>query len=192
MTKSITLLFPGQGTQYVGMGKALIDHPTYEYLKKADQALNFPISKLMLEGPEEDLQLTENTQPAILTYSIALFEKLSQILSEHEVKIERVLGHSVGEYAALVACQAISFEEALQAVRLRGQFMQTAVAPGKGKMYAVMRVPQELVLQACTEASSAENKVMPANFNEPNQIVISGEATAADYGSRCRDQMARK
>jgi len=178
--KSVTLLFPGQGSQYVGMGKALEGHSSYEFLEKANKALEFPISKIMLNGPEEELKLTENTQPAILTHSIALFDKLLEILLSNNIKIDRVLGHSVGEYAALVACKTLSFEDAVKAVRLRGQFMQAAVPAGKGKMYAVMRVPQDLIVKACEEVSTDEKKVMPANFNEPNQIVISGEAETAD------------
>ncbi|MDD0853958.1 ACP S-malonyltransferase [Halobacteriovorax sp. GB3] len=180
MTKSVTLLFPGQGAQYVGMGKALEGHSSYELFEKANQALGFNISQMMFEGPEEELKLTENTQPAILSHSVALFEKLKELLDNKGVKIDRVLGHSVGEYAALVAAGALPFEDAVKAVNLRGKFMQEAVPAGKGKMFAIMKVPAEKIEQACTEASTETEKVMPANFNEPNQTVISGEANACD------------
>jgi [acyl-carrier-protein] S-malonyltransferase len=176
MTKSLTLLFPGQGAQYVGMGKDL----DQSLFAKADSALGFSLSSLMLEGPEEELKLTQNTQPAILSHSIALYEKVRKILDEREVKIDRVLGHSVGEYAALVAAGVLSFEDAVKAVNLRGKFMQTAVPSGKGKMIAVMKVPEATIIAACEAASTDEEKVMPANFNEPNQTVISGEANACD------------
>jgi [acyl-carrier-protein] S-malonyltransferase len=176
MAKSITLLFPGQGAQYVGMGTGL----NLELFSKADSALGFSLSEIMAHGPEDELKLTQNTQPAILTHSIALYEKVSKILSEREVKIDRVLGHSVGEYAALVAAGVLSFEDAVKAVHLRGKFMQEAVPAGLGKMIAVMKVPQEKIIAACVAASTDIEKVMPANFNEPNQTVISGAAAACD------------
>jgi [acyl-carrier-protein] S-malonyltransferase len=176
MPKSITLLFPGQGAQYVGMGKDL----NSDIFSQSDSALGFSLSKVMLEGPEEELKLTQNTQPAILSHSIALFEKVNKILKEREIKIDRVLGHSVGEYSALVAAGVLSFEEAVKAVHLRGKFMQSAVPAGKGKMIAIMKVPQETIIAACDAASTNDEKVMPANFNEPNQTVISGEVNACD------------
>lgn len=180
MTKSVTLVFPGQGSQYVGMGKALEGQPSYEFLNKANSALGFDLKKMMLEGPDEDLKLTANTQPAILTHSVALFDKLWEILLNKGTKIDRVLGHSVGEYAALVAAKAISFEDAVKAVNLRGTYMQEAVPAGKGKMVAVMKVPIEKIEECCKAVSENGNEVMPANFNEPNQTVISGHAEACD------------
>lgn len=174
MTKKVTLLFPGQGSQYVGMGKDLDS----ELLKQADGALGYDLSKIMLEGPEEDLKLTRNTQPAILTHSIMLLNKLLPILEKKGIEIERVLGHSVGEYGALVAAEAISFEDAVQAVNLRGMFMQEAVPAGVGAMYAIMKVSEEDIIKACAHASKGEEKVMPANFNSPDQIVISGGKNA--------------
>ena len=138
MTKSVTLIFPGQGAQYVGMGKSLEGETSYQLFNQANQTLGFSLSTLMFEGPEEDLKLTENTQPAILAHSVALFQKVKTILDEKGITIDRVLGHSVGEYAALVAAGVLSFEDALKAVNLRGKFMQEAVPAGKGKMYAVM------------------------------------------------------
>jgi [acyl-carrier-protein] S-malonyltransferase len=175
----VTLLFPGQGAQYVGMGKNLLDFPeSKNVFDKADEALGFKISNLCFEGPVEDLTLTENTQPAIVTHSIALFEKLKTILDEKNISINRVLGHSVGEYSALVAAGSISLEDAVLAVKSRGSFMQDATPAGVGKMFAIMRVPSEIVTKACEASSNEENKVMAANFNEPTQTVISGHAEA--------------
>jgi len=178
MTKSVTLLFPGQGSQYIGMGSQLKGHPSFEFLNKADKALGYSISKIMLEGPEDDLKLTQNTQPAILAHSVALYEKLLELLKNKNIKVDRVLGHSVGEYAALVAAKAISFEDAVRAVHFRGKYMQEAVPVGKGKMVAVLKVSEEKVLEACKASSQLGSEVMPANFNDPEQIVISGEAEA--------------
>lgn len=178
--KKVVLIFPGQGSQYVGMGKSLEGHPSFELLEKANNTLGYNLSKIMLEGPEEELTLTQNTQPAILTYSIGLFQKAKEILDAAGVEISAVLGHSVGEYPALVAAGALSFEDALRSVHNRGKYMQEAVPAGMGKMYAVMRVPAEIVEKACKEVSIEGNEVMPANFNEPGQIVISGHADACD------------
>lgn len=180
MTKSVTLVFPGQGAQYVGMGKALEGQPSFEFLNKANNALGFDLKKMMLEGPDEDLKMTANTQPAILTHSVALFDKAWEILLNKGVKIDRVLGHSVGEYAALCAAKVLNFEDAVKAVNLRGQYMQEAVPAGKGKMVAVMKIPMEKIEECCKAVSEPDNEVMPANFNEPNQTVISGHAEACD------------
>lgn len=178
--KKVVLLFPGQGAQYVGMGKNLEGHSSYELLNKANEVLGYDLSKIMLDGPEEDLTLTQNTQPAILTHSVGLYHKVKELLDEKGIEVSAVMGHSVGEYAALVAAGALSFEDAVKAVNNRGKFMQEAVPAGMGKMYAVLRVPQEIVEKACLESSTDDNKVMPANFNEPGQIVISGHAEACD------------
>ncbi len=180
MVKSVTLIFPGQGAQYVGMGSSLAGQPSAELLDKANTALGYDLKNMMLNGPEEDLTLTANTQPAILTYSTALFERLQEILTKNDIKIDRVLGHSVGEYAALVAAKSLSFEDAVKAVNLRGTYMQEAVPAGMGKMIAVMKVPMDIIEKACRECSEENNEVMPANFNEPNQTVISGHAEACD------------
>lgn len=180
MAKSVTLIFPGQGAQYVGMGKALEGHSSYELFEKANETLGFSLSNLMFEGPEEELKMTANTQPAILNHSVALFKKLKEILDANGVTIDRVLGHSVGEYAALVAAGVMSIEDATKAVNLRGKYMQDAVPAGKGKMFAIMKVSEETIRKACEVSSEANSEVMPANFNEPNQIVISGEANACD------------
>ena len=175
---SVTLLFPGQGSQYVGMGRALEGKKNFNLLPFADKVLGYSLSKIMLEGPEDQLALTENTQPAIVSYSLALFNELTEFLKGKSVPIEACLGHSVGEYAALAACEAISTEDAIKAVHHRGKFMQQAVPVGKGKMVALLKVPEDIVLKACEAASNQEEKVMPANFNEPNQIVISGHSEA--------------
>lgn len=176
MSQSVTLIFPGQGAQYVGMGSEL----DQELFKKANDSLGFDIAGLMKDGPEEDLKLTANTQPAILTHSIALFQKVKSLLDEKSIKIDRVLGHSVGEYAALVAAGSLRFEDAVKAVNLRGTYMQEAVPAGKGKMIALMKVPADVIEAVCQECSNEEESVMPANFNEPNQTVISGHASACD------------
>lgn len=177
----VTLIFPGQGSQYVGMGKNLLNYNECKSIfEKADQTLNYSISKLCFEGPEEVLKQTENTQPAILTHSIALFEKLKILLAQKNIKIDRVLGHSVGEYGALVAAGSLNFQDAVKAVHMRGKYMQAAVPTGQGKMYALLRVPQDVVEKACIDASSTNSQVMAANFNEPGQIVISGHSEACD------------
>jgi [acyl-carrier-protein] S-malonyltransferase len=174
MTKSVTLLFPGQGSQYIGMGKDL----DQSLFSKGNDILGYDLKKIMLDGPDEELKLTHNTQPAILQHSIALLEKLIPLLEKHNVKIDRVLGHSVGEYAALVAAGVLSLGDATKAVHLRGKFMQEAVPVGKGKMFAILKVPANIVETACKNASLLDSEVMPANFNDPSQIVISGESAA--------------
>ncbi len=180
MTTEVTLLFPGQGAQYVGMGKNLEGEAFFDYLERANAALGYDLSKIMLEGPEEELTLTQNTQPAILTHSVALLEKVKPILEKKGMKITRVLGHSVGEYAALVAAGVMKFEDAVRAVHLRGKYMQEATPEGVGGMVAVLKVPASVVKLACESVSNDKEKVMPANFNDPDQIVISGHKTACD------------
>lgn len=176
----VTLVFPGQGSQYVGMGSTLKDHAAFDYFARADRALGFSLTSLCLEGPEDQLKLTEFTQPAIVTHSVALFELLKPKLSAMGVSIDRVLGHSVGEYAALVAAGALSFEDAVKAVNLRGKAMQDAVPVGQGKMIAILKIDSTWVEKACAAASTETEQVMPANFNDPKQIVISGHAAACD------------
>jgi len=177
----VSLIFPGQGSQYVGMGKALQGFPECKSVfDKADAALDFKISELCFEGPVETLKETENTQPAIVTHSVALFEKLKKILNEKNIPIDRVLGHSVGEYSALVASGSLSIEDAVKSVKNRGRFMQEATPIGVGKMYAILRVPSEIVTEACKNASLDNSKVMAANYNEPTQTVISGHAEACE------------
>lgn len=171
----VTVVFPGQGTQYVGMGQSFSDS---SFFSRASEAVGFDLKKLMLEGPAEELKLTENTQPAIVAHSLMLFERLQSFLEKKNISIQRVLGHSVGEYAALAAAEVMSLEEAVRSVHFRGKFMQEAVPQGKGTMFAILKQPESLIKEACVEASTEKEKVSPANFNEPNQIVISGEKKA--------------
>ena len=174
MAKSVTLLFPGQGSQYVGMGKDL----NHDLFNEGNKILGFDLKKIMHEGPEEELKLTHNTQPAILKHSITILNQLLPILEKYNVKIDRVLGHSVGEYAALVAAGVLSANDAIMSVHLRGKYMQEAVPVGMGKMFAILKVPGDIVTLACKNSSEAGSEVMPANFNDPSQIVISGESQA--------------
>lgn len=173
----ITVVFPGQGTQYVGMGNAFSD---MDYFERANLATGYDLKKMMLEGPVEDLKLTENTQPAIVAHSLMLFDKLQSFLKQKNISIERVLGHSVGEYAALAAAGSMTFEEAVKAVHYRGKYMQEAVPQGKGSMYAILKQNEQTIRDACEAASTSEEKVSPANFNEPSQIVISGDKLACE------------
>jgi len=173
----VTLVFPGQGTQYVGMGKDFIDTHFFE---RANEATGYNLKQIMLEGPVELLKLTENTQPAIVAHSLMLFEQLKVILASKEISVEQVLGHSVGEYAALASAGVLSFEDAVKAVHFRGKFMQEAAPAGKGTMYAILKQSEELIREACLVASTDTEEVSPANFNEPTQIVISGDKTACE------------
>lgn len=177
----VTVVFPGQGTQYVGMGKVFSDHAHFE---KANEATGYDLKKMMLEGPADDLKLTENTQPAIVAHSLMLFEKLEGLLKNKNITIERVLGHSVGEYAALAAAGVMEFGDAVRAVHFRGKYMQEAVPAGKGTMYAILKQTEATVKEACEAASTSEEKVQPANFNEPAQIVISGDKFACERAIR--------
>jgi [acyl-carrier-protein] S-malonyltransferase len=177
--QKIVVIFPGQGSQYVGMGKNL-NANALSYFDRANEALGFNLKEICFNGPEEKLKLTENTQPAIITHSLALFSELENICHTNKIQIQAVLGHSVGEYAALAAAQVLSFENAIKAVHLRGRFMQEATPVGVGKMFAIMRVPAEILKEACELNSNEEQQCMPANFNEPGQIVISGHAKACE------------
>ncbi|MFP5386895.1 MAG: ACP S-malonyltransferase [Bacteriovoracia bacterium] len=181
----VTIVFPGQGTQYVGMGKVFSD---FAFFDRANTATGYDLKKMMLEGPAEDLKLTENTQPAIVAHSLMLFDKLQGLLTTKNITIERVLGHSVGEYAALAAAGVMSFEESVRAVHYRGKFMQEAVPAGKGTMYAILKQDENTIREACAAASTSDEKVSPANFNEPNQIVISGDKYACERAIRLMEE----
>ncbi|PYS46882.1 MAG: [acyl-carrier-protein] S-malonyltransferase [Acidobacteria bacterium] len=178
MAKGLAYIFPGQGSQYSGMGRELAEKykASRQVFEEADDALGFSISLLCFEGTAEELQLTENTQPAILTTSIAT---LRAIEDEGFKAADFVAGHSLGEYSALVAAGALSLTDAVRTVRLRGRFMQEATPVGSGAMAAVIGADVGTVEEACNEA--AQNEVCsPANINSPNQIVIAGSAQAVD------------
>jgi [acyl-carrier-protein] S-malonyltransferase len=171
----IAFLFPGQGSQFAGMGKSLAD--SYECARKvfeeADEALGFSLSKLCFEGPDEQLKLTENTQPALLTVSVAALS----VLTEKGLKPELVAGHSLGEYSALVAAGALKFADAVRLVRQRGRYMQEAVPAGVGAMAALLRLPEGKLAEILAEAAQGE-VVSAANLNSPDQVVIAGHAGA--------------
>jgi len=169
-------IFPGQGSQYPGMGKELADtFPVARHLfEEADDALGFKLSELCFAGSDADLKLTANTQPAILTASIAVLKVAQQVTG---LRADYVAGHSLGEYSALVCSGALSFADAVRTVRARGTFMQEAVPVGSGTMAAILGVERDVLEDICREA--AENEVVaPANFNSPGQIVIAGSVTA--------------
>ncbi|MCX8012314.1 MAG: ACP S-malonyltransferase, partial [Desulfobacterota bacterium] len=169
----IAFIFPGQGAQTVGMGKDLYNNfsQAREIFAEADEALGFKLSSLCFEGPERELTRTANTQPAILTVSIAT---LRVIESNLEIKPDYAAGHSLGEYSALIATGALSFSDGVKAVQKRGQFMQEAVPEGKGGMAAILGLNREEVEEICKQAADGEG-ITPANFNCPGQIVVSGE-----------------
>jgi [acyl-carrier-protein] S-malonyltransferase len=173
----VTIVFPGQGTQYVGMGKEFVDT---NFFDKANEATGYDLKQIMLEGPAETLKLTENTQPAIVAHSLMLFEQLKMILASKGISVEQVLGHSVGEYSALAAAGAMSFKDAVSSVHFRGKFMQEATPAGKGTMFAILKQSEEIIREATIHASTDDEKVSPANFNEPSQIVISGDKAACE------------
>ncbi len=171
-----SFLFPGQGSQYPGMGKDLAEHFAIarQTFEEADDALGFKLSSLCFDGPEDDLKLTFNTQPAILVTSIAA---LRVVLQETGLTADCVAGHSLGEYSALVCSGALSLADAVRTVRSRGTFMQEAVPVGLGAMAAILSAEADALIAICEEASQGE-VVAPANFNSPGQIVIAGHATA--------------
>ena len=166
-------VFPGQGSQYVGMGRELAErYPVVrETFAEADEVLGFSLSRLCFQGPEDELTLTRNTQPALLTMSVAVF----RLLKGEGLRVKLAAGHSLGEYRALVAAQALSFPDAVRTVRLRGQLMEEAVPPGIGTMGAVLGLEREVVEALCAEVSGV---VEPATYNGPGQVVVAGETAA--------------
>ena len=186
----IAFIFPGQGSQAVGMGKALAD--AFEICRQtfaeADEALGEPLSRLIFEGPEDRLRLTENTQPAILTVSVAAW----RLLASRGFEPAFVAGHSLGEYSAHVCAGTIEFADAVRIVRRRGRYMQEAVPVGQGAMSAVMGLDVAAVAQACAEAAEGE-VVSPANMNMPGQVVIAGATAAvARAGERAKAMGAKR
>jgi [acyl-carrier-protein] S-malonyltransferase len=174
-------VFPGQGSQHVGMGKdwAAENEAVRQVYEQADLALGYSLSKLCFEGPEEELKLTYHTQPAILTTSIAFWTQVKDRLP----KPDYVAGHSLGEYSALVASGALSFEDAIRTVRKRGQFMDEAVPAGEGAMAAVLGGDSSTITSLCEQISLSGEVVQPANLNCPGQVVISGSKEGVEQAS---------
>ena len=171
----VAVIFPGQGSQYAGMGLELTQHfdAARQTFEEADRALGFALSRLCFEGPAEQLQLTANTQPAILACSIAAY----RVLAREGITPAYFAGHSLGEYSALVAAGSLEFADALRIVRQRGKYMQEAVPVGTGAMAALIGIGSESVEELCRQAADGE-VVSPANFNSPSQIVVAGNAGA--------------
>jgi len=186
----MAFVFPGQGSQSAGMGKELAENfpVARQVFEEADDALGFAISRLCFDGPAEDLQLTENTQPAILTVSVAAFRALRESGIDAPAF---VAGHSLGEYSALVAAGALSLSEAVRTVRARGRYMQEAVPVGTGAMAAAIGGELEAIERICVEASHGQVCSI-ANINAPNQVVIAGNTEAVDRAVELLSGVARK
>jgi [acyl-carrier-protein] S-malonyltransferase len=185
----IAFIFPGQGSQAVGMGKDLAERHAIarQTFDEADEALGYKLSQVCFEGPEEQLRLTEITQPAILTVSVAAL----RVLEGRIPKPSFVAGHSLGEYSAHVASGTMSFADALRTVRNRGKYMQEAVPVGVGAMAAILGMESEKVAAVCQDAAQGE-VCSPANINSPEQIVISGNTAAVERGAKLADERGAK
>jgi [acyl-carrier-protein] S-malonyltransferase len=192
-TPGLAFLFPGQGSQYAGMGKELAAHHAVarHTFQEADDALGYPLSQLCFDGPEEKLRLTEITQPAILAVSVAA----ARVAQQHGIIASFVAGHSLGEYSAHVIAGTFDFAEAVRTVRRRGQFMQEAVPVGVGGMAAILNLDLNAIRDACREASAACRGQLcaPANINAPGQVVISGAKAAVERAAElCKAKGAKR
>ncbi|MBI0578459.1 ACP S-malonyltransferase [Neobacillus cucumis] len=187
----IAYVFPGQGSQTVGMGKEAAEQnlEMMNYFTKADETLKSPLSKIIFEGPQEELTLTVNAQPALLTTSIALLS----LFEKSGIQADFLAGHSLGEYTALVASGALTFEEGVYAVRKRGEFMEVAVPNGEGTMAAILGLDRVKLAAACNEVSESGFPVSLANLNCPGQIVISGSRKGVELaGEKAKEAGAKR